>query len=87
MGPEQRRQRPAVRVGELVRPLRIGQGSCLSRALSRWLTGGMIFWLISLGRVIRGERVAVVQEAPVPGRGHLPLCVAVLPLMASLDVV
>jgi putative transposase len=42
----------------------------------------MIFWLISLGRVVRGERVAVVQGAPVPGRGHLPLCVAVLPLPA-----
>lgn len=40
-------------------------------ALARWLTGGMIFWLISLGRVVRGERVAVVQGAPVPGRGHL----------------
>src|SRR5215218_3479339 len=51
----------------------------LLRALSRWLTGGVIFWLISLGRVVRGERVAVVQGAPVPGRGHLPLCVAVLP--------
>src|SRR5690348_381610 len=40
----------------------------------------MIFWLITLGGVVRGKRVAVVQGVPVPGRGDLPLRVAVLPL-------
>jgi hypothetical protein len=39
--------------------------------LSRWLTGGMIFWLISLGGVVGGECIAVVQGSPVPGRGDL----------------
>lgn len=33
---------------------------------------------------MRGERVTVVQGAPVPGRGDLALCVAVLPLSAQL---
>ncbi|MFI9588099.1 hypothetical protein ACIHCQ_41390 [Streptomyces sp. NPDC052236] len=46
--------------------------------------GGMIFGLIMLEGMVRGEYVAVVQGAPVPGRGHLPLCVAVPPLPAQL---
>lgn len=54
----------------------------LGGALSRWLTDGMIFWLIKRRGVVGGERVAVVQGSPVPGRGDLPLCVAVLPLPA-----
>ena len=36
-------------------------------------------------QVVRGERVAVVQGAPVPGRGDLPLCVAVLPVPAVVS--
>ncbi|HWU05610.1 MAG TPA: contact-dependent growth inhibition system immunity protein [Streptomyces sp.] len=43
---------------------------------------GMIFGLIMLGGIVRGQCVAVVQGTPVPGRGDLPLCVAVLPFPA-----
>ena len=43
----------------------------------------MIFWLIVLEGAVCGGRVAVVQGAPVPGRGHLPLRVAVPPLPAA----
>jgi hypothetical protein len=53
-------------------------------ALSRWLSGRDDLRWVTLGGVVRGQRTAVVQRAPVPGRGDLPLCVAVLPLPAQL---
>lgn len=43
----------------------------------------MIFRLITLEGVVRGERVAVVAGAPIPGRGHLPLRVAAFPVPAQ----
>ncbi|MCZ4604165.1 transposase [Streptomyces sp. Lzd4kr] len=49
------------------------------------LVGGMIFGLIMLGGVGRVVGVAVVQGAPVPGRDHLALCVAVLPVPTQLS--
>jgi hypothetical protein len=44
----------------------------------------MIFGLIMVEGIVRGERVAVVQGAPVPGRCDLPPRVAVLPVSAQL---
>ncbi|MGW5277812.1 hypothetical protein ACWEQP_36060 [Streptomyces sp. NPDC004044] len=45
---------------------------------------GRILGLIMVEAIVGGERVAVVQGAPVPGRGDLPLRVAVFPLPAQL---
>ncbi|WP_258308634.1 hypothetical protein [Streptomyces sp. NWU339] len=53
-------------------------------ALSRWLSGWDDLLVDHAGGVVRGQRVAVVQGAPVPGGDHLALRVAVLPLPAQL---
>ncbi|MFD4863326.1 hypothetical protein, partial [Streptomyces atratus] len=39
----------------------LGGRGVLLRALSRWLTGGMIFGLIMVEGVVRGQYAAVVQ--------------------------